>query len=70
MKMMIFLFLPRNSYRCGVFFAGDELNDAPRLTIFVVPKRFPMECSKDKNALKAEAKEECVEFVSKANILP
>jgi len=60
--MMSFLFLPRNSYRCGVFLAGDELNDAPRLTIFVVPKRFPMECSKDKNALKAEAKEECVEF--------
>merc|ERR1712141_727529 len=26
-----------NSYRCGVFYAGDEPGDVPRFTVFVLP---------------------------------
>merc|ERR1711953_1580531 len=51
-----------NSYRCGVFFAGDELNDAPRFKIFIIPKRFQMECSKSKAENQALAKQECLDL--------
>ena len=35
-----------NSFRCGVFFAGENLGDKPRETVFIVPKRFEADCSK------------------------
>lgn len=54
----------RNSYRCGVFYAGDEPGDVPRFTVFVLPKRFEMDCAKDPEEQKAEAKKECTELVS------
>merc|ERR1712062_647325 len=52
-----------NSYRCGVFYAGDEPGDVPRFTVFVLPKRFEMDCAKDPEEQKAEAKKECTELV-------
>ena len=33
------------SFRCGIFFAGDKLNDKPREVLFIIPKRFPMDCA-------------------------
>merc|ERR1712141_773737 len=51
-----------NSYRCGVFYAGDEPGDVPRFTVFVLPKRFEMDCAKDPEEQKAEAKKECTEL--------
>ena len=52
-----------SSYRCGVFFAGDNPGDPPRFAIFVVPKRFPMNCDRDPEVIKAEAKKECFDLV-------
>ena len=37
------------SFRCGIFFAGDNLNDKPRGVLFIIPKRFPTDCSTVKN---------------------
>merc|ERR1711994_434580 len=51
-----------NSYRCGVFYAGDEPGDVPRFTVFVLPKRFEMDCAKDPEEQTAEAKKECTEL--------
>ena len=58
------LILYRNSYRCGLFFTGDKPLDPPRLTIFVIPKRFPMNCARDKEIQKAEANAACRSVVS------
>ena len=57
-------FQNRNSYRCGVFFAGDNPGDAPRFTIFVIPKRFGMNCDRDAGVVKEEARQECFDLVS------
>lgn len=32
------------SFRCGIFFAGDTLNDKPREVVYILPKRFPTDC--------------------------
>ena len=57
------IYLQRNSYRCGIFFAGDELGDPPRFKIFVIPKRFETDCGKSKDVLDQEIKDECNELV-------
>ena len=62
--ILLLLIYFRNSYRCGVFYAGDEPGDVPRFTVFVLPKRFEMDCAKDPEEQKAEAKKECTELVS------
>lgn len=53
----------RNSYRCGVFFAGDNINDDPRFKIFIIPKRFGTDCGRNKAAIQAEVKKECTDLV-------
>lgn len=45
------------SFRCGIFFAGDKPNDKPREVIFILPKRFPTDCSTVKQD---EVKEFCL----------
>ena len=47
-----------------MFYAGDEPGDVPRFTVFVLPKRFEMDCAKDPEEQKAEAKKECTDLVS------
>ena len=47
-----------------MFYAGDKPGDVPRFTVFVLPKRFEMDCAKDPEAQKAEAKKECTDLVS------
>ena len=54
----------RNSYRCGIFFAGDNIGDPPRFKIFVIPKRFELDCGRSEEILKSEVKDECNELVS------
>ena len=49
------------SYRCGVFYAGDNVGDKPRLKVFIIPKRFPTDCSDPKPE---EYKDFCVALVS------
>lgn len=35
----------KESFRCGVFFAGKELKDKPFEKIYILPKRFPINAS-------------------------
>ena len=59
-----FINFQRNSYRCGIFFAGDELNDPPRFKIFIIPKRFKLDCGQPEEDAKTKAKDGCNELVS------
>ena len=38
------IFLRSESFRCGVFFSGPK-NKKPRMKIYIIPKRFPTDCS-------------------------
>ena len=52
----------REGYRCGVFFAGEELGDPPIETIMVLPRRFEMDCSQSPAKQQEIGKKECFDL--------
>ena len=54
------------SFRCGVFFAGENFHDLPRMKVFVVPKKFETDqCSaKGETHKHVEHGNFCTELVS------
>ena len=40
--MVILYFIQRESFRCGIFFAGKSFKDKPFQKLFIIPKRFPI----------------------------
>jgi hypothetical protein len=58
--MEIYIIDSSASFRCGIFFAGDKLNDKPREVLFIIPKRFPTDCS---TVNQEDVKEFCLNLV-------
>ena len=56
----------RESYRCGVFYAGD-IGAKPIKALYVVPKRFKFDCNRPEAELIEDAKKECIDLVSFEN---
>jgi len=49
------------SYRCGVFYAGPP-GEKPIQALYVVPKRFKFDCTRDEPELIESANQECIDL--------